>query len=106
MTNVIFIAYYIILAFKVRESCSFDSVKLDGTKVSVNVSSTFNALFVLGFVLHIINFTIGTFVEPCVRIISLAASRKSAESEYSNLYLVGFITDLVYRFGFIAFTVA
>ena len=101
-----FIAYYIILAFKQREACNFDSAKKDGTKVSVNVSSTFNVLFILGFALHVINFTIGTIVEVYVRFIYLSAPRKVEESQYTILYLVGYVTDLVYRFGFLAFSVA
>ena len=75
LTNVVFVAYYVLLAFKQREACTFDSAKKDGAKVSENVSTTFNVSFILGFSLHIINFTIGTFVEPCVRLVSLTAPR-------------------------------
>ena len=80
--------------------------KKDGTKVSENVTTTFSVSFIFGFALHTINFTIGTFVEPCVRLVSLEAPRKLDEPRYSNLFMIGFITDFVFRFGFMAFSIA
>ena len=106
LTNVVFVAYYILLAFKQRDSCTYESAKKDGTKVSENVTTTFSVSFIFGFALHTINFTIGTFVEPCVRLVSLEAPRKPDEPRYSNLFMIGFITDFVFRFGFIAFSIA
>ena len=77
--------------------------------MSNNVTTTFSVSFVLGFILHTINFTFGTFVEPCVRLISLSGGsnrRDPDEPRYSNLFVIGFLTDFVYRFGFLVFSVA
>lgn len=106
VVNVVFVAYYVMLAFKQREACTFNNVKKDGTAVTENVSTTFSVSFVFGFILHAINLTIGTFVEPCVRLTSLAAPKDPEEPRFSNLYLVGFTSDMVFRLGFLTFSVA
>ena len=72
ITNVVFVAYYTFLAFKQRESCTHEVTKKDDSKVNENISSTFAAAFIIGFAMHSVNFTIGTFIEPCIRLVSLS----------------------------------
>ena len=69
VTNIVFAAYYIAFAFKQRDACSHTITKEGGIQETINVSSTFNVSFVAGFVLHLINFTVCTFIEPCVRVV-------------------------------------
>ena len=105
-TNVVFIAYYVVMAFKPRESCVFDKVKADGSKVQEDVSSAITAAFIAGFFLHMINFTICTFIEPCIRLVSLSSPSKDGEKQYSTLNLVGYFSDLAFRLGFLIFSVS
>lgn len=70
----VFIAYYVYLAFKFRESCiKDDSAKPDGSGGD-DVKSAFTGAFVFGFVMHSVNMTIGTFVEPVLRLMNHARS--------------------------------
>ena len=57
--------------------------------------------------MHSINFTVCTFVEPCVRLVSLSSPVKADPSKpkYSNWYIFGYATDIAFRLGFIIFSV-
>ena len=112
IVTVVFIAYYIIMAFKQREPCMADasSAKKDGgDNKQDNISTVFAVSFIAGFILHTINFTVSTFLEPCVRLVTLLPlaqkDQAAEESKYSMTYLIGYSSDLLFRFGFIAFSV-
>ena len=77
VVTVLFVAYYVMLAFKQREACEVDTVKKGSTEKE-NISSAITVTFIAGFVFHAINFTIGTFIEPCVRL-TLIADPKDKE---------------------------
>ena len=100
-------AYYVVMAFKQREQCVFDGVKADGSKISEDVSTSITATFIAGFFLHIINFTICTFIEPCIRLVALTNRKKdSGESQYGTVFLVGYFSDIAFRLGFLIFSVS
>ena len=80
---IVFMAYYVYLAFKPREQCSYDSVS-KGKPQTENVGSIITAVFVVGFILHTINFTIHTFVEPCVRLMRFQDRRDSQRDSQDN----------------------
>ena len=101
-----FVAYYVVMAFKTRESCTF-TVSKDGKSLNENISSTFSVSFITGFFLHSINFTVSTFIEPCVRLTSLSKkSQIENDYKYSNMFIVGYVSDLSFRFGFMCLSVA
>lgn len=106
ITNVVFVAYYTVMAFKQRDACSHTVKKEDGSNVDENVSSTFAVSFIVGFAMHSINFTIGTFIEPCLRLVSLSKPSKDSQPQYSTVFVIGVVCDLVFRFGFLTFSVA
>lgn len=66
--SVIMNAYYIMLSAKDREACIVQT----SSKVMAleDVSASLTRSFIAGFVLHMINLTVNTFVEPCVRIVA------------------------------------
>ena len=68
--SVIMISYYIMLAAKPRDVCTVQVANNTATSTE-NVSGSLTASFVAGFFLHLINFTVNTFVEPCVRLVAM-----------------------------------
>lgn len=105
--NVVFIAYYVFLTFKQRQSClNLATTKQDGTPAEEDVKSTFTTAFVIGFILHVINFTVCTFIEPVVRIVAFERDPSdNSGPKYSTLFLIGFSLDFLFRCGFIVFSV-
>mmetsp|Transcript_6251 Transcript_6251/g.8362 ORF Transcript_6251/g.8362 Transcript_6251/m.8362 type:complete len:92 (+) Transcript_6251:294-569(+) len=69
--GVIMICYYLMLAAKPRDACTVTTVSKT-TTMQENISGSLTASFVAGFALHLINFTVNTFVEPCIRLITLS----------------------------------
>jgi len=91
------------MVFKQRESCIN---KQDGTSKGNDVKSYFTAAFILGFILHLINFTLHTFVEPVLRLTALKRDPSDKDApRYSTLLLIGFGFDIVFRGFFIAFSI-
>ena len=105
--NVVFIAYYVYLAFKQRQSCiNSSAAKPDGTPTGEDLKSTFTTAFVIGFILFVINFTVCTFIEPVVRLVAFERDRLEENApKYSTLFLIGFSLDIIFRCGFIVFSV-
>ena len=68
------------------------------------MSGSLTASFVCGFVLHIINFVVNTFVEPCIRLTSLDNEREPGQSRYSNWLIVGILGDTIFRLAFLTFS--
>ena len=97
------VAYYILMAFKQRDVCLAVSPS-DPTQTE-NMSRAVTASFIAGFVLHLINFTVGTFVEPCVRLISLSSPRKAEEPSHSNWFMIGYSADAIFRLSFVVFSI-
>ena len=56
------------------------SEKPDGSG-GADVKSNFTSAFVVGFVMHVANFTIGTFVEPVLRIMKNSRTAESKEAK-------------------------
>ena len=93
-------AYYVMLASKDRDAC------LVQTTVLEDISGSLTRSFVAGFVLNMINLIVNTFVEPCVRIIALDGSRrKPDEPRFSNWFIFGFASDIVFRLSFFIFSI-
>ena len=109
--NVIYLSYYIAMAFKKREDCIIPLVGKDGAK-NQNVTAAFSFNFIIGFILALTNFTICTFIEPCIRL-SILKKKPSGEgdaapegaSNYSTGYLAAYWSDIAFRLSFIVFSV-
>ena len=108
--NVIYLSYYIAMAFKKREDCIVPAVGKGGAK-DQNVTAAFSFNFLIGFILALTNFTICTFIEPCIRLSVLKKSNSGGDaapegaSNYSTGYLAAYWSDIAFRFGFIVFSV-
>ena len=102
--NVIFIAYYLKFVFKSRLPCIHEFTKADGTQVKQNVSATFNLAFVVGLLLHLVNFTVCTFLEPATRMLQFLHPPQEGGSKHSKMFVVGYLIDLVFRVSFILFS--
>ena len=108
--NVIYLSYYIAMAFKKREDCIVPAVGKSGAK-DQNVTAAFSFNFLIGFILALTNFTICTFIEPCIRLSVLKKSNNGGDaapegaSNYSTGYLAAYWSDIAFRFGFIVFSV-
>ena len=108
IVSVVFVAYYVLMAFKQREAYEVETLKKGADKnvQKENVSSALTVAFMTGFVLHSINFTIGTFVEPCVRLTTLQSDREVNQPKtYSNITMIAFGTDVSFRLAFIIFSI-
>jgi len=108
IVSVVFVAYYVLMAFKQREPYEVETLKKGADKnvQKENISSALTVAFMTGFVLHSINFTIGTFVEPCVRLTTLQSDREADKPKsYSNFTMIAFGTDVSFRLAFIIFSI-
>ena len=107
----IYLAYYIAMVFKKREDCIVPAVGKGGAK-DQNVTASFSLSFLIGFILALTNFTICTFIEPCMRFTVLKKKPSEAgeaapegASNYGTGYLAAYFSDIAFRFGFIVFSV-
>lgn len=99
-------AYYIMLAAKDRDACIVSTSSNAVTMGLEDVSGSLTRSFIAGFVLHMINLTVNTFVEPCVRIVALDGSRRKVnEPRYSNWYMIGYASDATFRLSFLIFSI-
>jgi len=70
------------------------------------VKSSFTTIFIVGFILHVINFTVATFIEPVVRLVAFARDPAIRDApRYSSLFLIGYGIDILFRCGFIVFSI-
>ena len=103
--SVVMTAFYIMMASKPREACSALTFSADNQPSQENVSGSLTASFVCGFILHIINFVVNTFVEPCIRLSSVDNEREPGQSRYSNWFIVGILVDSIFRLAFLTFSI-
>ena len=103
--SVVMNAYYIMLASKDREACIVQTAASSGAKLE-DVSASLTRSFIAGFVLHMINLTINTFIEPCIRIVALDGTRRRPnEPRFSNWYMIGYASDITFRLAFVIFSI-
>ena len=111
----VFVAYYVLMAFKQREPCEVDTLKksTENSVVKENAASSLTVAFMAGFILHSINFTIGTFFEPCVRLTNMQSAGEKQEAnannsggfKYSTWFMVGYGADISFRAAFMLFSI-
>ena len=63
----------------------------------------FQISFTLGLILNIINFTVGMFIEPCIRLHYLTSKKKG--SAYDSKYIAAYCLDALFRFTLVTFSV-
>ena len=79
---------------------------VDNEKKNMNVADLFTAMFIIGFALHAINFTIATFIEPTLRLQYVEVTYEAGLTEKQRiLFRWSFYLEHVFRVIFLVFSI-
>ena len=90
LVNALSISFYSVMTFVSHKECN--------TPAGGSVTPLITATFLIGFVIHLINFVVNTYVEPIYRVRIFKLSEKHGQNtEASGLFWNIFIVDHAFR---------